>query len=74
MSSASRPDERLGVWRKQRPLACVPSGQWWRVVHSLGQQPALALVYAWLCDLLFNRARISLQLCQGSMSGTLSPC
>lgn len=34
----------------------------------------IALVYAWLCDLLFNRARISLQLCQGSMSGTLSPC
>lgn len=34
----------------------------------------IALVYAWLCDLLLNRARISLQLCQGSMSGTLSPC
>jgi hypothetical protein len=34
----------------------------------------IALVYAWLCDLLFNRARISLHLCQGSMSGTLSPC
>ena len=34
----------------------------------------IALVYAWLCDLLFNRARISLQLCQGSMSGALSPC
>lgn len=34
----------------------------------------IALVYAWLCDLLFNRARISLHLCQGSMSGALSPC
>ncbi len=34
----------------------------------------IALVYAWLCDLLFNRARVSLQLCQGSMSGALSPC
>lgn len=50
MSPTSRPDERLGVWRKQRPLACVPSGQWWRVVHSLGQQPALALVYAETAD------------------------
>jgi len=34
----------------------------------------IALVYAWLCDLLFNRARVSLQLCQGSMSGAVTPC
>jgi hypothetical protein len=34
----------------------------------------IALVYAWLCDLLLNRARISLHLCQGSMSGAVSPC
>ncbi|MBV7429683.1 MULTISPECIES: hypothetical protein [unclassified Acidovorax] len=34
----------------------------------------IALVYAWLCDLLFNRARISLHLCQGSLSGAVSPC
>lgn len=37
--------ERLGVWRLQRPLSALPSGRWWRAVHSKGGQSALVLVY-----------------------------
>lgn len=37
--------ERLGVWRLQRPLSALPSGRWWRAVHSKGGQTALVLVY-----------------------------
>jgi len=42
--------ERLGVWRLQRPLCEVPSGQWWRAQHAMSQQPALVLVYARSAD------------------------
>jgi eukaryotic-like serine/threonine-protein kinase len=45
-AQALKPGERLGVWRLQRALAEVPSGQWWRAVHSVGSQTALALVYS----------------------------
>lgn len=34
----------------------------------------IALVYAWLCDLLFNRARVSARLFSGGIGGGLSPC
>lgn len=33
----------------------------------------IALVYAWLCDLLFNRARVSAHLLSG-VGGSISPC
>jgi hypothetical protein len=33
----------------------------------------IVLVYAWLCDLLFNRARVSARLLSG-MGGSVSPC
>lgn len=38
--------ERLGVWRLQRPLSDVPSGQWWRATHTMSPQGALVLVYS----------------------------
>ncbi len=34
----------------------------------------IALAYAWLCDLLFNRARVSAHLFSGGIGGSLSPC
>lgn len=34
----------------------------------------IALVYAWLCDLMFNKARISGLLCQGVGNVSVSPC
>jgi len=33
----------------------------------------IALVYAWLCDLLFNRAQLTAHLLS-SAGGTVSPC
>lgn len=39
-----------------------------------GQLAYIAVVYAGLCDLLFNRARISRHLCHGLGSITVSPC
>jgi hypothetical protein len=38
--------ERLGVWRLQRPLSEVPSGQWWRAAHTMSPQAALVLIYS----------------------------
>lgn len=43
--SDPQPGERLGVWRLQRLLAELPSGQWWRAENAMGRQPALVLVY-----------------------------
>lgn len=34
----------------------------------------IAMVYAWLCDLLFNQGRVSLHLASGSTAGGFSPC
>lgn len=34
----------------------------------------IAVAYAWLCDLLFNRGRISAEFFSGSMSGAVTPC
>ena len=39
-----------------------------------GQFAYIAVVYAWLCDLLFNQARVSGHLCHGVGSITVSPC
>ena len=39
-----------------------------------GQLAYIAVVYAWLCDLLFNQARISGHLCHGVGSISVSPC
>lgn len=39
-----------------------------------GQLAYIAIVYAWLCDLLFNRARVSGHLCHGMGSISVSPC
>ena len=34
----------------------------------------IAMVSAWLCDLLFNQGRVSLHLASGSTAGGFSPC
>ena len=39
-----------------------------------GQLTYIAVVYAWLCDLLFNQARVSGHLCHGMGSISVSPC
>ncbi|MBV7542511.1 hypothetical protein [Acidovorax sp. sic0104] len=39
-----------------------------------GQFAYIALVYAWLCDLLFNQARVSGHMCHGVGSISVSPC
>lgn len=49
-ASPAGPDDRLGVWRLLRPLAEVPSGTWWRAVHSISPQQVLILVYGRSAD------------------------
>jgi hypothetical protein len=43
---ACQAGDKLGVWRLQRMVGQVPSGQWWRAQHTLSSVNAWVLVYS----------------------------